>query len=262
MKRIIALALILTLLISCKTDDDNGPICCVQPIATKVIFNFSQNWDGDTVNSSDFNTTQYTNANGEILTISRIRYLLSHFELVNANGESFPLNGYNLVDMSKPYTLSFETNYDNNSIIPNGIYTLKLVYGFNEEENIDGAYPDLNSVSWNWPTMLGGGYHFLQFDGMFNVDTAIPSPFNYHNGTAKVSDNVFEQNFVAFEFSTEIHIQSGSPVIDIKMNLAELFKNPIIWDLNTYSTSLMPNYDAQKMMQQNIGSVFTIEQLQ
>jgi hypothetical protein len=110
--------------------------------------------------------------------------------------------------------------------------------------------------------MLGGGYHFLQFDGMYNVDTATPSPFNYHNGTAKVSDNVFEQNFVVFEFSTDIHIQSGSPTIEIRMNLAELFKNPITWDLNIYNTSLMPNYDAQIMMQQNMGSVFSIEQLQ
>jgi hypothetical protein len=259
MKKIIALALILILFNACKSDDND---CCVQPVATKVIFNFTQNWDGNDVNSSDFENTQYTNANGEVLTISRIRYLLSHFELVNENGVSLPLNGYNLVDMSKPYTLSLETDYNNNSIIPNGIYTLKLVYGFNEEENIDGAYPDLNSVSWNWPTMLGGGYHFLQFDGMYNVDTATPSPFNYHNGTAKVSDNVFEQNFVVFEFSTDIHIQSGSPTIEIRMNLAELFKNPITWDLNIYNTSLMPNYDAQIMMQQNMGSVFSIEQLQ
>jgi hypothetical protein len=259
MKKIIALAFIVTLCFACNSDDDE-PICCVQPVATKVTFNFTQNWDGDDVNSSDFENTHYTNANGEVLTISRIRYLLSHFELVNANGESLPLNGYKLVDLSKYGPFALETDYNNNNVIPNGIYTLKLVYGFNEEENIDGAYPDLNSASWNWPTMLGGGYHFLQFDGMYHVDTATPSPFNYHNGTARVSENVFEQNFVEFEFSTEIYIQTGSPEIEIKMNLAELFKNPITWDLNIYNTSLMPNYDAQKMMQQNMGSVFSIEQ--
>ena len=26
-------------------------------------------------------------------------------------------------------------------------------------DNIDGEYVDLNSASWNWPGMLGGGYH-------------------------------------------------------------------------------------------------------
>ncbi|MFL0353377.1 MbnP family protein [Xanthomarina sp. GH4-25] len=258
MKKIMTFVVFCLVIISCKNDDDEI-ICCQQPIVTDVTFTFSHNWDDNDVNSSDFNTTQYTNANGEILTISKIRYLLSHFELVNTNGNSFPLTGYNLIDLSNPDSFTFNTTIADGIVYP-GLYTLKFNYGFNEEDNIDGAYPDLNSASWNWPTMLGGGYHFLQFDGMFNVNTTAPSPFNYHNGTAKISDGVFEQNFVSFEFFPEIVIEPNTS-IEIKMDLSEFFKNPIVWDLNTYNTSLMPNYDAQKMMQQNVGSVFSIGQI-
>ena len=46
--------------------------------------------------------------------------------------------------------------------------------------------------------------------------------------------------------------------IELKMNIAELFRNPNTWDLNVLDTPLMPNYTAQKMMQQNVASVFSI----
>ena len=132
-----------------------------------------------------------------------------------------------------------------------------MIWGFNEEDNIDAAYPELNSESWNWPAMLGGGYHFMQLDGMYQVDTTTPKPFNYHNGTAMVSSGVFEQNFVNIEFSTPITITNHAS-IEIQMNVSEWFKNPYTWDLNVYDVSLMANYEAQKLMQQNASSVFKI----
>ena len=47
--------------------------------------------------------------------------------------------------------------------------------------------------------------------------------------------------------------------IEVKMNVAEWFKNPNTWDLNTLFASLMPNFNAQKMISAN-GSqgVFTL----
>lgn len=239
--------------ISCSEDNDDrlGNNINVTPT-----FTFSQNWDGTAISSTDIENTQYTNANGEVLTITRLRYLLSHFELVDENGNTTLLQGYQLIDLSNTESLT----YTPSGTVAPGDYTLKFIYGFNESDNIDGAYTNLNSASWNWPEMLGGGYHFLQFDGQYNVNTTAPMPFNYHNGTARVSEGNFEQNFVAFEFPTTITITQNT-TIDIPFNLAELFKNPNLWDLNTYNTSLMPNYDAQKMMQANIASAFTLGEI-
>jgi hypothetical protein len=42
------------------------------------------------------------------------------------------------------------------------------------------------------------------------------------------------------------------------MNLAEWFKNPNTWDLNEFNTGLMGNYNAQKIMNENGQSVFSI----
>jgi len=46
--------------------------------------------------------------------------------------------------------------------------------------------------------------------------------------------------------------------MEIKMNIAEWYKNPNTWDLNTLHAPLMPNYNAQKQMNQNGQSVFSI----
>ena len=49
--------------------------------------------------------------------------------------------------------------------------------------------------------------------------------------------------------------------IEIKMNIAEWFKNPNTWDLNQLNTVLMPNFNAQKMMSANGKSVFSLGQI-
>lgn len=249
MKKILLLCLTI-ITFSCDNDTNGNGLRNIT-----VDFKFTHTWDGMVINDSNLTTTTVTNANGETMTMARLRYLISRIELINTNGNSYTFNGYKFTDLSDITTYDFSTN---NTIIPSGTYTIKFIWGFNEEDNIDGAYPDLNSASWNWPEMLGGGYHFLQLDGMYNVDSS-PSPYNFHNGTARVSTNpnVFEQNFAVIELSEEI-VLSGNASIEIVMNIAEFFKNPNTWDLNVLDTPLMPNYNAQKMMQQNVQTVFSL----
>lgn len=236
-------------LTSCGEDMDDNALS-----NANINFKFSHTWDNTLINSSNLTTQTLTNENGENINITRIRYLISKLQLVNSSGTTFTFDGYKFTDLENEDTYNFTP--ENNSI-PTGTYTLKFVWGFNEEDNIDGAYLDLNSASWNWPAMLGGGYHFLQFDGMYNVDTT-PSPFNYHNGTARVSVGNFEQNFAIIELETPLNITKNA-TINVNMNISEFFKNPNTWDLNVLDTPLMPNYNAQKMMQENVMSVFNVE---
>ncbi|MFD1062732.1 MbnP family protein [Winogradskyella litorisediminis] len=248
MKKTLALLLIILLFSNCEDNDDNLSM-------VDVAFEFSHTWENDEINANNLTSIVVTNENGEVMNIARIRYLISRIELTNENGTTYSFNGYKFTDLSDVSTYNFTP--DNNRI-PSGNYTLKFVWGFNEEDNIDGEYLDLNSASWNWPTMLGGGYHFLQFDGQYNINTS-PSSFNFHNGTARVSTNpnVFEQNFAEIEFATTIEI-SNNASIEVVMDFSEFFKTPHTWDLNVLDTPLMPNYNAQKMMQANVQSVFSI----
>lgn len=233
---------------ACDSDDDNTP----QNVAIDLRFTQSFGDIDDTVDEADLNTTVYTNANGEQLTISRLRYLISNITFINEAGDTFEVEGYNLRDLSNPDTALMDTDLT----LAQGTYTLQFTYGFNEEDNVDGGYPDLNEASWNWPMMLGGGYHFLQMDGLYNVETDIPAPFNFHNGTARPSEGVFEANHVNFSIPNVTLTSDTEFIID--MDIAEWFVNPNTWDLNELNTPLMPNYMAQIMMHENAATVFSV----
>ena len=234
-------------LVSCSSDDDK---------ASDILISVtnSQNWDAENITANDLGTKEFTDENGEILKIERLRYLISKVILTNSYGDEIEIGSYKLVDLTDNNTLNYATNI----LVPPGTYTgISFVYGFNEEDNIDQAYLDLNTASWNWPEMLGGGYHFMQLDGTFTSPTILsPLPFNYHNGTARISEGVFEQNFIRVNLDG-LSIDSNTN-IDIKMNLAEWFKNPKTWDLNLLNTGLMGNYDAQRKMNENGQSVFSV----
>lgn len=253
MKKVFLLFLLLSITTSCAEDNDDNALPNIS-----VDFKFTHTWDDTPIDNTTLSSTTLTNENGETMTITRMRYLISRIELVDINGNSYSFSGYKFTDLSDTSSYDFS---DANTSIPQGTYSLKFIWGFNEQDNMDGAYLDLNSASWNWPEMLGGGYHFLQLDGMYNVDTN-PSPYNFHNGTARVSTNpnVFEQNFAEIEFSQDL-VLSKNATVEVVMDISEFFKNPHTWNLNELDTPLMPNYQAQKMMQANVETVFSIGEI-
>ncbi len=216
-----------------------------------ITIDFNHYWNGEKVTSEDFNVETYTNANDDILSINKLRYLISNITLHKSDGSSTKLIDYYLVDLSDLGSNSFTIS----DVAIDTYSSISFTFGFNETDNIDGNYLDLNSASWNWPAMLGGGYHFMQFEGKYGA-TGTENPFAYHNGIARVSTGVFEQNF--FDVSLVGFLTTEDTIVEIKMNLDQWFENPYTWDFATYSINLMPNYDAQKLMQQNGASVFSL----
>ena len=137
---------------------------------------------------------------------------------------------------------------------------MKFRFGFADVDNLDGVYQDLNSSSFNVPMMMGGGYHYMQFDGKYKDTNNQDANFNYHTIRAVnlsnpinliLEDTSFEAEIGTFEFSK-------NTTIEIKMNVAEWFKNPNLWDLKVLNTVLMPNFNAQKMMNENGKNVFSL----
>jgi hypothetical protein len=255
MKKLAFLLFMAIVAIGCNNDDDD---CCNNPPTNASIsFKFTQNWGTTAVTPSNYNTNVFENTAGNFVSIARLRYLISRIELHKADGTTVTFDEYQLVDLADANTLTL------NPTLPatTGDYTgISFVYGFNEEDNVNGAYPDLNDAGWNWPSMLGGGYHFMQMDGSFDDDNGMPQPYNFHNGTARISEGNFEQNFIAFDFDMDFTITDDA-TIEIKMDISEWYKNPLTWDLNDRSVDLMMNYLAQKDMQRNGATVFSIGEI-
>lgn len=250
MKKILFLLALLPILIACSKDDDTPQN------NVNLTFNFTHNWDGTTLTNQNFGEFDFVNENDDVIALDRVRYLISNVRFFNQSGNIITLEGYQLIDLSNEGSLSFSLN----EILPEVDYTgISFTFGFDEGFNISGAYSDLNSVSWNWPENLGGGYHFLQMDGNYETLEG-PQPFNFHMGTARVSVGNFEANYRQVFLSAAFSLAENN-TIEFKMNVAEWFKNPNTWDLNELNTDLMMNYEAQKMMYENSGSVFSLGEI-
>lgn len=251
MTKIASILLILLSLLSCSSDDENNPV--------NVTFNFSHHWDESPVTNSDFNTIKFINANGNQLSIERLRYLISNIKLKKSNNEVMVIESYKLIDVTDNINLSFSPSVD----IPKGTYSnLSFTFGFNNEDNYtEDGYNDLNVAVFNVPVMLGGGYHYMQLDGKFINSDSEEQGYNYH--AIRAVDNpganpTFPQD-TCFEVNLGSVTISNNTVLNIEMNIAEWFKNPHIWDLNLLNQMLMPNSSAQIMIYDNGQSVFSLK---
>jgi hypothetical protein len=223
---------------SCSSEDEN----------INITLNFAHNWDGVTITSQDFDTLKFTNEHGEKLSIEKLRYLISNISLLG-------LKNYHLVNFSENSETSF-----NISNLTKGAYALSFRFGFLDEDNLDGIYQDLNSVSFNVPEMLGGGYHYMQFDGKYIDKNDDEAGFNYHTIRAvdKTNPNNLKFEDTSFEVNLGTITVSNNMKVEVKVNLAEWFKNPNTWNLNELNTILMPNFEAQKIMSANGKGVFSL----
>jgi len=243
--KIILVTILLLSTVACSdTENTNGVIT----------INFTHNWGGEKITTADFNELKYTNKHGNILSVSKLKYLVSNISLQASNGNAIELKDYFLVDVTNNNTSFTFLN------VPFGAYSnTSFTFGFNANDNIDGIYTDLNASSWNWPEMLGGGYHFMQFEGKYK-ENENENPFTLHMGTAKIGQDEFEENHFQVTIILNEFTVSNNTSLEIEMDVSEWFKNPNIWDLNAYNINLMPNYEAQKMMNQNGRSVFSYNQ--
>jgi len=247
--RILAIICLAFVLSSCSEDNDIS----LEPVA--ITLNFSHSWNGTEITNADFNELKFTNENEQDLSIERLKYVISEVSLTHKSGVVTVLDGYNLVDLTNTEGLSFTTS---KTILPGDYTSITFRFGFSNEYNIDGAYPDLNTANFNVPNALGGGYHFMQFDGKYRDITSVEAPFNYHVISAIDPTNTNDPKDTSFSLNIGAATIGGNTNIQIEMDVSEWFKNPTIWNLNEYDVNLMGNYDVQLLMNQNGSSVFSL----
>tara|TARA_B100000768_G_C11280903_1_gene378541 strand:- start:1620 stop:2387 length:768 start_codon:yes stop_codon:yes gene_type:complete len=243
---IICLVLILN---SCSKDNDISQ----EPVG--ITLNFNHSWEGAEITNVDFDDLKFTNENGDLLSIKLLRYLISEIILTHESGVITVLEDYTLVDVTNNEGLSFTTT---EAIIPGEYTRVTVRFGFSDANNIDGAYPDLNTANFNVPGLLGGGYHFMQFDGKYINSNALEAPFNYHVISAIDPTNVNDPVDTSFTLNIGPVTVGGSTSIDIEMDISEWFKNPNTWNLNEKDVNLMGDFDSQLLMNQNGASVFSL----
>lgn len=246
-----------TSLSSCD-DEDEDPITPATPSQSASI-RFNHMSGNDTLM---LNTTNkpYTNALGQVYNVSKLRYLISNVTLHQLNGEEIEFDEYFFVDFSKPETFTFNPSKS----VPQGVYSgISYTFGFNEEDNTNGIYDELNAVNWNWPGALGGGYHFMQLEGEFVDSSNNDSFFATHMGTARKIDST-GTTYVANHFdvmipNSEFTVGNVDFELEFTIDINEWYTNPVNWDFNVYGPGIMPIYEAQRLLNTNGRDVFTVK---
>ena len=150
-----ALAISILSFSSCADDDDDKIVPSVIPTPTyTATINLTQ-YVNDSVlqmNTTDF---PYENALMQKFKVTKFQYLISNVTFTKSDGYTIVDEDYHYVDLTDSSTLSYTLS----TKIPAGSYTsVGFTFGFDEDDNQSGIYTDLNTLGWNWPAMLGGGY--------------------------------------------------------------------------------------------------------
>jgi len=198
----------------------------------------------------------YKNAAGNQIEIYDVRWFLSEIVLYPETGTPFKIQKAQdifYVDNTIPSTL----NFDLLDIIPPGKYdSLTFTFGINAAKNIDYLFVNPPEANMSWPSIYGGGYHYMQIDGFWNDSSFGRRAFNFHIGIGSVitpKDTSFVQNYftVSLKDSSFTIIKNKSKEIQIIMNIEEWFKNPNIYDFDFWGPQIMENESAMAKICQN-----------
>ncbi len=195
-----------------------------------------------------FDTMMYTNAAGNLYSVTRLQYYLSGIKFYLNNQVKYTIDTVMYLDAARQEYTTVTLND-----IPVSEYdSISCNIGLDEKHNVSYSLPGtLENTNMEWPDIMGGGYHFLKLEGHWKNDTSI-SGYAMHIGT--------NQFLVKAGMKAYLTMQPGkTQKITLQMNINEWFENPYTYNLATDGTYSMGNAELMKKLAENGGKVFKIK---
>lgn len=261
MKKRILFIIIAALLIfswGCSIEDET----LIGSNSLKINFQFKESGQ-DVV----FSEMCYTNAAGNQYEVTEIMYFISDLRLYRNGAVVNPAqwNDIHYIDSNLHETLEWIVG----SNIPAGEYdSLTFTFGLSEKLNKSFLFVNPPEVGMSWPEVLGGGYHYMMFNGFWKDTADIRKPFDFHlgigqiykNNTGQVADitGFIHNNFSIKPSGPSIMIKAGEvSTINLVMNIQSWFESPLIFDFNVWGGSIMQKQDAMHIGCLNGKDVFS-----
>ncbi|MCF4101422.1 hypothetical protein L1I30_07075 [Gillisia sp. M10.2A] len=209
---------LITFFTACSSDDDNVNELSGQ---NAVAIDFDNGVNGDDLLLA---SATYTKTNAEILTITRLNYIVSNFVLIDANGNEYTY------PKDESYFIISEEN-DNTEInlpnIPAGEYVaMRFGIGVDQDKYQQGAEgqgdflqkAEDSFMMWSWQA----GYKFLNFEGTFTSETVTEAAnFKIHMGSHGSSLDNYKE--VTVQLPTSALVSDNlSPVIHVGVDANKL----------------------------------------
>ena len=201
----------------------------------------------------EFNSKIYTNAVGHSYEVRTLKYFISNITFVKFDGTIKVNNQPIYVDANDDVTRTKANAIE----LPIGIYSsIGFTFGIDSEMNVKDTLTSVkeNAMAWG---MQGGGYHYMKLEGSYDslgVDSVTKS-FALHTGPTMSHSYDFH---ITFENSAFTMGEEGLN-IEITMDINEWFTDPNPYDFENYGHMIMMKMDAQRRLQTNGTSVFSIK---
>lgn len=237
--------------------------CKKEPEKAKISFYFDHEADGINLISDSI---LYTNAAGNKYSVDELQYFVSDMVLW-VNGIPYPVNAdsnvhYVDIDILKTLTwipnLKVETGHAD---------SITFLFGLSEQRNVTGLFVNPPERDMFWPTVLGGGYHYMKMNGRWIDPQQQTLSYNFHLGIGAVTDTSGNTAFVhnCFKVTCPLNQTLLSEVenrIEITMDIQEWFENPVVWNWNTVGGHIMMNQEAMHNASLNGADVFSADIVQ
>lgn len=226
--------------VACGKDDKPGPP------EGNLRLHFDHQVDGDSLKLSEM---IYTNAAGNSYRVVRLKYFISGVKLFS-NG-SLAFEGGLPVAINAFYEDSRELLC---SKVPVGSYdSLSFSLGVVPKYNYDKAFElTNNTLDMYWPTSLGGGYHFMKFEGHWK-DGDQTGGYAFHLGQ--------NENLVTTGFGVDLQVKENeTSTVDLVMNVNQWFEDPYLYDLKVEGGYTMGDTLQMGMLVSNGHNVFSLKQ--
>lgn len=192
-----------------------------------------------------FNTMNYQCEAGYPYQITRLEYYLSAFRFTDKQGHVYTSDKVAYMNPNKESTLNFV--FDD---IPSGDYVqMDFLIGLDSAHNISNSLDaTVENQNMAWPDMMGGGYHFMKLEGIFQDN---------NNNTG------FAMHLGRNGFVTPIHLKKSFSVkrnrtssLLLNMNINEWFRNPETYNFITDGAYSMGDNAAMGKLIRNGVDVF------
>lgn len=239
----IAVIILIFLAQSCKKDDATEPTTATPtPPSSSVTLLIEPHIDGVDLR---FDTMMYITQNDLTFSVSRAEYYISRIVMLGTSGTpNDTLHG--------PFHMASATAKEFSlGALAAGEYSgAELLLGLMPAQNVTGGLPNtMDNINMAWPDPMGGGYHFIKFEGHF-INNGASAGFAIHIGN--------NMNLPRANMMEPFALDGGSGTLALRFNLNELFRTPNDYDLANGNYS-MGSMALMTQLKENAADAFTLE---
>jgi len=196
-----------------------------------------------------YDTIIYSHPAGYPYSVQTLTYFVSDIVLYKTNGDSVFLDMEHYVDDE----ISATKTYEYTQSIENTSYTgVGFVFGLNETKNVTGAFSNPPESYMMWPDPMGGGYHYMKFEGKYDSIGLIKS-YNIHTGALNGIPH-----HIRVDLAEPFTVIDNQVNMEFIMELNNWFQNPAIYDFDVYGQGIMGSQAAQDAIEANGIDVFSV----